>query len=58
MRDPNIQQRTHGYHGFLEAALGSERFVTSLNVYDEFINGYSEAVTKGDPNEEDYQDIQ
>ena len=36
-RDPNVQKRFRDYHSFLEAALGSEDFINSLDGYYSFI---------------------
>ena len=47
--------RIRDYHGSLEDALGSEYFGTSLDGYESFINDDEEGISKGDPNEEEYQ---
>ena len=39
-RDPNFQECIHDYHEYLEDALGSEYFGTSLDGYDSFVNDY------------------
>ena len=54
-RDPDVQERIRDYHGYLEYALGSEEFVTSLDGYDSFINEDEEGIAKSDPNKEGYQ---
>ena len=56
-RDPisNIQQRIRNYHALLEASLRSDDFLSSLSVYDEFINDDEESVAKVYTNEEEYQ---
>ena len=56
-RDPNVQEWIQDYHGYLEAALVSENFGTSLDVYDSFINDNEGGTAKGNPNEEDYQGL-
>ena len=53
--DPDVQERIRDYHGYLEDALGSEDFGTSLDGYDSLINNDEEGIAKGDPNEEVYQ---
>ena len=54
-RYTDVQEQIHGYHGFLEDALGSEEFGTSLDEYDSFIDDDEESIANGDPNEEGYQ---
>ena len=56
-RYPNVQEWIQDYHGYLEAALVSENFGTSLDVYDSFINDNEGGTAKGNPNEEDYQGL-
>ena len=50
-RDPNVQERIRDYHGYLEAALGSEDFSTILYGYDSFIEDDEGVNEKDDPNE-------
>ena len=53
-RYTDVQEQIHGYHGFLEDALGSEEFGASLNGYESFINDDEEGTSKGGLNEEEY----
>ena len=50
-RDPNVQERILDYCGFLEAAIGSDNFWTSLGGYETYINRKKESVAKGDQND-------
>ena len=50
-RDPNVKERTSGYHGSLESALVSEDCGTSLDLYNPIISDDEEVTANGDPNE-------
>ena len=55
--DPNVQEQICDYHGFLEAALGSEEFGTSLNWYDYSINDKKEGTTKDETYEKEHKGL-
>ena len=55
-RDTDVQERIRDYHISLEDALGGEGFGTSFDGYESFVNDDKEGISKGEPNEEGYQE--
>ena len=55
--DSDVKERIRDYHGYLEDALWSKDFGTSLYGYESFINDDEEGIAKGDPKEEGYQGL-